>query len=148
MNIRDAISTIQAIVTTIAVIIGGIWTYLLFIEHREIAPRVNISHKIQSADITENITWLHIESRINNIGKTRVTLSNGQVRLQLIKPLADSIQKKIDLGKSIFDSPNNIVLWPLIKKRQFDREIILEPGEVDIIPIEFIVPKEFPNGPR
>lgn len=43
MNIKDKIETLAHVVTMLAIIVGGLWTYNIFIKERNSFPHANIS---------------------------------------------------------------------------------------------------------
>jgi flagellar biogenesis protein FliO len=45
-DIKDIADVIQALFTSLAFIIGGAWTYLLFVRKRQRFPRAKIEHQI------------------------------------------------------------------------------------------------------
>ena len=69
MNLSDVatiVSIVQSITTVIAIIIGGIWSYMLFVSRRQRYPRVKIEHQITCRPVSELKLLLSIDVTITN----------------------------------------------------------------------------------
>lgn len=140
-GIKEPVQTIQAVVTIIALLMGGIWSYNLFIKHRELYAKADIQHKIATVRLTNDKILLRVAVSIHNSGNVLLPLREGEVRIERVLPLSDVSQEKLGKdGGLIVDA--NLHLWPTIKllplkwqRGQFN----IEPGEQDEIPADFVL---------
>ncbi len=137
-----SISDIESIVTIIAIILGGIWAYLLFVKNREKYPKALINHEVQKVKF-ENEVLVRLTIQIENIGKVILPVISGDVWLQQMQPVNDSIKQAI----ADFQNQNNKadIGWPIIAKRKFryekENDYELEPGEIDKFEFDFLIDK-------
>ncbi len=54
-KIKDIAQIAQSIVTILALIVGGIWTYNVFIVQREDVPQLNIKHTVTLRGLLKTI---------------------------------------------------------------------------------------------
>ena len=114
-NLKNIFDAIQAITTSLAIIIGGIWTYFRFIRHRESCSKVSfdvdvryikkinkawivelialienkslVRHKIVTSDFTFSLRYLTGEDQLLNeqIGKKETKQLEFPHELELVK---------------------------------------------------------------
>ena len=87
MNLKDKIGIIQAVVTIFAVLVGGLWSYNLFIKERKNYPHVNISQVIEHVHLTDEIILLRVNVAVKNSGTSRLILKKTKQTLQQILPI-------------------------------------------------------------
>ncbi len=148
-NLKKAdnlLSIIQKIVTIAAVIIGGLWTYNLFIMHREAYPKGDVSYQIEEIKLSDEYILIQVFIRIKNTGNTVLRLRKGDVRLLDISFPNKRIEKKVDaLQKNKFRKKPTFN-WATIQyviKEWKEGEIEIEPNTVDQIDFEFIIKSNF-----
>lgn len=136
-NARNLAGTIQSWITIIAILAGGIW----FIFRGEAETRANISHAVTHVQITKDWVWVHVASKIENVGNTNLNLDSGIMRLQKILPLDSRISAKIEAKSSPIDE-DYIVPWPTIGPSYELEKIAVKiaPGEEETLEHEFIIP--------
>ena len=142
-RLKDLIEIVQSAVNILAIIVAGSWAYMLFIQHREIMPKVKIDLHIVYRDIIDDKTWLRSEVFLENVGNTMLRVREIEARIQLVEPLDDVIVRRLQAGEHIVDPAYNVVMWPEMGKRNMTINLHLEPGEKDIIPFEFFLPSEW-----
>lgn len=147
-NIETITNITQAIVTTIALIVAGFWTYLIFVRTRQRYPRVEITHDVFDIAILEEKRLLRVTIIVRNHGKVLLELVYGRVWIQQVVPFPDAflsaVQRDQDPVVTGSDSPGEEYGWPIIAERnlvwtQEHREV--EPGETERIDCDLIVPK-------
>ena len=134
ISVKDIVTIIQAVVTIIAVILGGVWTYFLFIKKRQRFPRASISHQIFYKRISESKALLNIKTVIANSGDVLLCLESGFVRIQQILPIPDDIADIIKQDQDPVGEDKTEVDWPLISERFFTWDTgkcEIEPAESD-----------------
>ncbi len=92
---QNLIQNIESVLTIAAILIGGIWTYILFIKNREKYPKADLSQIIQKIDLDDELL-IRLTIVIKNVGRVKLPIKSGEVRLQHIKPsnslIADAIK--------------------------------------------------------
>lgn len=149
MLVKDIVESVKAIVTTIAIIVGGIWTYTLFIKERKHLPHANIEQKVSHLELSEHTNLLRVIAKLTNTGSSRLLSGKSIIRIQQILPVPSSCPKQGLCAKEEVTSALREIKrkgdrfsWPLIAEREHSLRIPLdiEPGEEDFIEYEFVVP--------
>ncbi len=150
MAFKDTVQTVQAMVTICAIVIGGIWSYNLFIKERKHYPHANIEQKNSHVALSDRTNLLRVGIELTNTGSSRLLLGESIIRVQQILPLppcpkqgpcaADEVKgalSKVERSTDRFS-------WPLIAERtgNFEGAFDIEPGEKDFVEFEFAVPSE------
>jgi hypothetical protein len=132
ISLKDVATVLQAVVTTIAILLGGLWTYFLFVKKRQRFPCANISHQILYKRISEGKALLNVKTVIANSGDVLLCLESGLVRIQQILPIPEDIGSLIEQGQDPVVKNRTEVDWPLIG----DRSFTWEAGKCEIEPRE------------
>jgi hypothetical protein len=170
-SVKEWVPIAQAIVTILAVIFGGWWTYKLFIEQREQYPHANIEQKLSHVALIDRpgnvaervlgvpisafhsilpVNLLRVVIELTNVGKTLMTTGDAIIRVQQILPPACQKVGPCVVRDEIGAAINNVkrqedrFSWRLIGERvtSFDRPYDLEPGEKQSFEFEFVTPSE------
>ena len=147
MTFKDKAETVQAIVTIIAILVGGFWTYNLFIKERKHFPHANIEHKVSHVVLPDQINLLRVGVMITNAGSSRLLSNKSVIRVQQILPVPSCpeqgacAKEEIKNALKKVEREKNRFTWPLIAERTQIREKVLdiEPGEKQLIEYEFAV---------
>ncbi|MCK4225153.1 MAG: hypothetical protein KAX39_08220, partial [candidate division Zixibacteria bacterium] len=140
--VKDIGEALQPIAIVIALILGGAWSYMLFIKNRQKFPRANITHKISHKPISNNKVLLNVAAEISNTGDVLLSLLAGTTRVQQVLPLLPEMLNTINEGKDPVSEETTEIEWPLIKEKEKNwkkREFEIEPGEKDQIMYDFII---------
>lgn len=128
--------------TVIALIVGGAWTYWLFVQNRQKYPRATIRHRIRHWRIGEGKMLLRVDVQIRNSGKVLISLVESRTTVQQVLPLADDIRSKMRIGGDLIEDGDSEVAWPTIGELevQYERDQCeIEPSETQGIEYDFIV---------
>ena len=132
-------------VSIAAVIVGGIWAYILFIRNREKFLRADLGHTISDFRLPNDQLLIHVELKVSNVGKVLLPITEIETRVQQLLPIEADLLKKIEDG--IPQKPTNEaeIEWPLVafnvsNYRKHSAEI--EPGEVQEFVYDFIIDRE------
>jgi len=149
---EDWVVILKTFVEIVAVIMGGLWTYLTFIKNRLEYPYAKIEHKIHYWHIGEKRIYLSVVVLFVNSGKVLISLKRGTVYIRQVRPLTTDIKNYIkksspeDLRNGqvakMFVDKGRQISWPEIGYRICewnDGEILIEPGETEEIQFDFIV---------
>lgn len=150
MAFKEKVETAQAIVTIAAVVIGGLWTYNLFIKERKHYPHANIEQKISHIALSKRTHLLRVAIEITNTGTSRLVIGKSIIRVQKILPLPPCPKHGPCAADEVKGALKETVRkgdrfsWPLIaeRERRFGPPLDIEPGEKDFLDVEFAVPSE------
>ena len=140
-QIETLVNIAKEIATILALIIGGVWSYMLFIRKRQIYPRAKIEHQIQSQLVEEKKLLLSIDVFISNNSDVLLSLESWKLDVkQMLPPQGELLQyaNKTDTtikGVQILD-------WTILAKRndEWDRgKFEIEPGEQHQFHSDFLV---------
>lgn len=140
--LKDISATAQSIVTIIAVIIAGLWTYGLFIRNRLSYPRAKIEHNVSVRQVGKGKALLSVEVVISNAGSVLMRLESGEIRISQMLPPQDELLAIIqgDQGISVTNwqnlIPEQLLSWNGEKRPE------IEPGENSQLLYHFVVPSD------
>jgi hypothetical protein len=137
-EVKDIADSIQATATAIAIVVGGIWTYLLFIQKRQKFPRAKIGHQVTQRIIGKGKLLLSIDTIISNDGDVLLSLKSGEISVRQMLP------PKAQLLDILNGEPGSeIRQWqPLVPIRNptwQKGELEIEPGESQQLPCHFVI---------
>ena len=142
-GLQEIIDVIKALIESLALIIAGIWTYLLFVRQRLGLPRVNIKPTITHVRTSGEWTLIHVEVKIENIGSVVLRSDKAEIRIRQVLPFPDDVQRWISLGYDPVENGRTEVEWPLIADRKWnwaESTFEIEPGESDSLHADFVIP--------
>ena len=148
MTFKETVQTIQAIVTTIAVLVGGIWTYNLFVKERRNYPHLNVEQKVSHIALSDRVRLLGVSIGIANTGTSRALLRKSIVRIQQILPVLPCSAREpcavdqVNAALKAVERKEDRFSWPLIGERETvsDIPLSIEPGEKGAVDFEFAIP--------
>jgi hypothetical protein len=130
------IESVKNAAGVVAVVVGGWWTYRLFIKGRGDFPRASITHRITHRRLTENQTLVRVTVGFENSGTVLLTVGEGVVRLSQVGPLPND-------GVASRQRSERTVEWPEIESRVLEADVVeVEPGESDEVDFDFVLDAE------
>jgi hypothetical protein len=89
----ESLDVIGKLITTIAIVIGGVWAYFKYIKGRLFHPRLEL-HIDGKFVIQGSIPHLLLNYEIKNIGLSKVDLNKGSSGIRILKynPPGDSLE--------------------------------------------------------
>jgi len=145
-KVDKLVSIIQKIVTIAAIIIGGLWTYNMFIIHRDAYPKADISYQVEERRLSDEYIFVQVFVRIENTGNTVLRLRRGDVRLLDISFPNKHIEEKIIGFRKPAFRKEPIFNWESIQivKIEWPKgKIEIEPSEADQLDFEFIIKSKY-----
>jgi hypothetical protein len=142
-TVKDLAAIAQAVATVAAIIVGGVWSYMLFVRTRQRYPRAKIDHYITHRIMSGSNVLVHVGVTISNKGDVLLSLISAQTRIQQVLPVNAEIMDSISEGRDPVPKGEREIEWPLIgssRKSTWEpgkREI--EPGESETIYYDFII---------
>ena len=140
--IKDIAQTISATATTVGIVVGGIWSYLLFVRERLRYPKATLQLQIDHAPVTAAQRLVHVGISIANIGSPAIKLEYAEVRLRQVVPLPDDLAKTVVPGVDPVPAGEAEISWPMIVGRVWkwrSGEFEIEPKEHDTFHADFII---------
>jgi len=136
VSIKSFLEILQPLLTCLALISGGLWTYYIFLYKRERFPRAHIT--VNAFSLTTSLgTYLSVKALIKNTGNLLLEPYSVELRIQQILPCEDNYEPSYVQATDVFD-------WPLIslRKRDFDQySLEIEPNEEHQLFFDFMLPK-------
>lgn len=139
---KNAAGAVQSVAAVIAIVVGGIWTYDLFIKQRKGVPQANVSHAVSFKQVSDTQVWVHVAVHFENTGETILRLVDGEARVQQILPLAADIAGAMTRNRDPVAAGKRVTPWPTLCYRQTPLDIEIEPSETDTIFYEFFIPHQ------
>ena len=139
---KDIVEIVQGIVTIVAILAGGIWTYLAFVRKRLRYPRAKLSITIDSSQIAPDYRLVHVAVQIDNTGYVLLAPEYAEVRLRQVMPLPAEIESRLKPGFDPVAPDEKELPWPLIVRREWNwdpSDIEIEPGESDLLNADFVI---------
>jgi hypothetical protein len=139
--LKTATSIAADVVTTAAIVVGGVWAYWRFIRERTRWPRASLELVIAHYKLTESTIALNAKIKVHNKGKGLMKLQELRVDLYRVLPVSIDFSSRVDSGSLV---PNGEVEaeWPPIDQRKCkwaDKCPELEPAEEDEYSVDFSV---------
>jgi hypothetical protein len=126
-----------------AIIVGGLWAYMLFVRGRQKYPRASLTHQIMHKPLNEEKGLLRVKTQISNPGVIVLRMTHARVEVQQVLPLGAELES---LEEEDFSNPERREIpWPLISSRSSEwqrKEFEIEPGEADEVIWDFLLPRE------
>ncbi len=145
-EMKELIEVVASGLTLLAIVVGGTWSYLLFIRTRQKYPSANINQEITYRRITPDRIWIRVTVTLQNTGKVLLSLVSGLTWVQQVLPLDTEIREKIDKLEDPVLKHESQIRWPLAEPakellwKKGEHEI--EPSETDQVYFDFIVDSE------
>jgi len=133
VHLKDLASIVQALITSLALIIGGIWTYQLFIRRRQRLPRAKIEHSVIAKAAGANANLLSINVIVSNTSDVLLPLTSGNIDVYQVFPAANEFQRKLNDPQRVKCQRVNLMDWPLLfsypERHPGKHTVEIEPGE-------------------
>lgn len=141
-NYSDLAGAIQAIAGTLALILGGLWTWQLFVRHRQRFPRAKVSHTVEHRALIPGRVLLHVTVELENTGDVLLRPVGYLLRVQQVLPLHPKLAPLAAESAALSEADTEFP-WPTLGERRKRLEggtLELEPGESDRIYCDVVIP--------
>lgn len=132
---------IEGLLTAAAIILGGIWSYMLFVRTRQKYPRANLKHRITHRPIGNKKQLLVLEIIIENTGDVLLSFASAVARIQQVLPTPASVGGSLRAADPVPEKEKEFP-WPLLVSRESNwrkGEFEIEPGESDQVTYDFFL---------
>jgi len=134
----------ESALTGSAIIVGGIWTYKMFVKKREKYPRAATSHTIIEKNLTSAKKLVHLSIEIENIGSVLLSLVYYNIQVCQVIPVKDELKNKIENNNAPLRKKDNDIRWPHLfkeKKELPEKHYELEPLEKETFHFDLVLDK-------
>jgi len=142
-NLKDITEIVRSFATVAAILVGGVWSYMLFVRTRQRYPRAKIKHEITHRVLSDDKALLHIAVNINNSGDVLLSVVSAQTRIQQVLPTPPEILDSVNQGLDPVQKGKTEIEWPLIgttrKSHWAKGKREIEPGESDELHYDFVL---------
>ena len=150
-KVRNWALTSQAVVTMIAVSVGGWFAWRNRHLFRFGQPHLTISHEITHRRVSPEYVQVTVTAILQNTSRVKVEIRDGLFTIQMMAPISDAEAEEI-YAKTFLDTPTNRTLvdhgalkWKTLDNVRLswnEEELIAEPGESATATFEYIVHSE------
>ena len=135
---------IQALATTLALLVGAFWAVWLFFHRRERVPHLNVEHRVAHWRVNDSIV-VHVAARVTNVGTTIARLRSGRAWVQHVLPTPTNVVDCISRGDDPVPAGESEIPWHLAhesSERACDWSSSpqqVEPGESEEYIFDFVI---------
>lgn len=133
-DLKDIVTIIQLLITAIAIIVGGIWSYLLFVRKRQKYPRAKLEHHIAHWAVNSEVILVSIDITISNTSDVLLSLESGRIIVHQVLPPKNEFLQMLSEIKPQGSRRIEDVHWPSLfsyKEHWENRTVEIEPGELE-----------------
>lgn len=144
MDWKEASEIVSNFATAAALLMAGLWTYVLFVRQRLGYPRLQTTFAPEVFDPTRASRLVRVEVLLKNVSTVVVELRGAELRLRQVIPLPPKVASSVAEGYDPVANEPQIV-WPMLAGRQWSwpsGALEIEPGESECLHAEFFMPKE------
>lgn len=142
--IEAGAALIQVVVVTIGALVGGWWTWRLFVRNRLKYPRASLELSVsQIAIVKDRWRLIHTSGTITNTGDVLLNPDFAELRLRQVVPDPENLVGTGDDNHDPVLGEETEVQWPVITRREWPKEkycLEIEPGEADSLHADFRIP--------
>ena len=140
-RVKDVLWGMQAGVTVLAVVLGGIFAAYKWQVFRESEPHLTITHEVSHRPVGASYVHIAVTAMLHNSSKVHIELREGFYRLQQVAPVSDEEVESV-YAQVFVDGEFEELQWPILEEapRTWNKsELIVEPGATHSETFEFIV---------
>lgn len=134
-------SIAQSTITSLAIVIGGIFALFKLQAFRDFEPHLTITHKVSHRPIGDNYIHIDVTAELRNSSKVQVEIHEGLFSMQRISPTTD-IETEVLYRETFVEREKRNIQWPVLYEfnAAWEKgELTVEPGESHHETTEFIV---------
>ena len=135
-----------ALVTILAVLVGGLFAAIKFDLFRESEPHLTISHAINNRNIADSYVHLDVTAVLHNSSRVKVELNRGLFTLQEIAPVLDDQELEDRLeARDLIAENLPFSQWAILDQFSCDwsdSALVIEPGQTFQQTVEFVISRE------
>lgn len=140
---KEWLGMVAQVVGTAAIIIGGWWTYRLFVRQRTDVARANLTQSVEKVDLTPRSTLVRLDLAVENKGSTSIQPRTLEAFIHNLRPIAEADLGHLNAIRPARGETDDTLDWPDLGKRELDlynEEFMVEPGETAHLWVDFLIP--------
>ncbi len=127
----------ESVAKILAIVVGGVWTYSLFVRNRLRYPKAELELVVQHFPLGSGKRLLHCAIKITNCGDVLLRPSTCKLCLRQVIPVDKEVQF-LDGCDPVLAGEHELK-WLLIVERKWGKVAEIEPGESDQIHTDFVI---------
>lgn len=130
--LKDSTEALQAVITALALIIGGLWTYLIFVRRRQRFPRATLQQAVSCRRVAPDYLLLSIDLTVANAGEVLLTLAEASIVVQQVLPALHTLRGAAEQARRTGCEALEVLTWPTLVAREEQwpaGAVEIEPGE-------------------
>lgn len=137
-----AISIVKDLMTIVALVLGGLWTFRIYLKQRTDASALDLTQSVLVLCLPNGGWLLKLTVRLKNVGKTQVQVTEWTYRADVLLPLTDEGERMTATpnGFSERESP-----WPVygeVTLTGADFGFAIEPGATQSESANLVLPAD------
>jgi hypothetical protein len=143
VTFKEWLGIVAQIVSTTAIIIGGVWTYRLFVRQRTNVARANLTQTVEKVDLTAGKTLVRLGLAVENKGNTSIQPRTLEAFVHNLRPITDADLGRLEAARPPRGETDDTLDWPELGRRELDlytEEFMVEPGETAHLWVDFLIP--------
>ena len=146
-QIKEVLLSLQAAVTTLAIVVGGFLAYRRLQIFRTFEPHLTITNKVSHRPIGESYVHVAVTATLHNSSKVKMEIREAVFLLQKIAPVSDDLVEVLyaEYAKAFEKGEYKNIQWETLDEipLTWDKDVVIvEPGEMHQETCEFIVPND------
>jgi hypothetical protein len=141
---KTAAELLEALATTLGLLIAAVWTYLVFVRKRQRYPRAKLRIQATLKPVREGLDLLHVVVFVDNMGDVLLQLIGANARVDEVLPLRGEIAIQLATQPSALRRPGETeIRWPALDRcdPKWEKDPYeVEPGESENIHFDFLIP--------
>ena len=134
-------SIAQSTITSLAIVIGGIFALFKLQAFRDFETHLTIAHNVSHRSIGNSYVHIKVTAELRNSSKVQVEIREASFSLQRISPTTDE-EIEARFKETFLERNKESLQWPTLLelKRSWGKsDLTVEPGESHYETIEFLV---------
>ena len=139
---QSILSLVQSALTSVAIVVGGVWGYFLFWRRRQTYPRATLDFHLTTALLPRGKRLLHVGLQILNQSDVLLPLRYAELRVRQVVPIPNDLEALLRKDVDPIPPGSTELPWPAIVGREWHPEsgaLELEPGESDSLHADFVI---------
>ena len=146
-QIKEVLLSLQAAVTTLAIVVGGFLAYRRLQIFRTFEPHLTISNKVSHRPIGESYVHVAVTATLHNSSKVKMEIREAVFLLQKIAPVSDDVVEVLyaEYAEAFEKGEYKYIQWETLDEipLTWDKDVVIvEPGEMHQETCEFIAPND------
>ncbi len=142
-DVETLVNIVQSLIAISAIIIGGIWSYMLFVSRRQKYPRAKIEHQVAFRSVVPEKLILSLDVTITNQGDVLLSLVSWEIKAKQMLPPTEQLAQFLLLeGKEKSSIAPEVIVWDTIASRNDEHKkglFEIEPGEQHQFHLDFLI---------